>query len=51
MQPIRPPSKGLLARIARLHSMPLSDINEEQARAQVALHLKEAVDEMTKSPT
>jgi hypothetical protein len=50
MQPIRPPSKVLLDRMARLHSMPPSGMTGEQARAQVALHLEEAMEEMKKSP-
>jgi hypothetical protein len=49
MQPIQPPSEALQARMARLHSLPPSRLTAEQARAQVALHLEEAREEMTKS--
>jgi hypothetical protein len=45
MQPIRPPSKVLLDRMARLHSMPPSGMTGEQARTQVALHREEALEE------
>jgi hypothetical protein len=50
MQPIRPPSKVLLDRMARVHSMPPSGMTGEQARAQVALHREEAMEEMNRSP-
>ena len=50
MLPIRPPSKALLDAMEQLHSMPPSGMTVEQARAQVALHREEAMQEMKRDP-